>query len=117
MTFPKLFKISLLVLTVAVIGLALLPANANAQNKITCITGSSGCALCFDSCQDGVVCYGTACPDGSGGGGCIPCTSATNKQPLDLQKGTTHSKQSDKVLLAQLLSKDTEISQALKSLK
>ncbi|HEY5028464.1 MAG TPA: hypothetical protein VIK39_08660 [Candidatus Angelobacter sp.] len=114
MTFHKLFKISLLVLTVAAIGLVLLPASATAQSKITCINSGS-CALCFDQCQGGVICYGTACSDGSGGGGCVPCT-VSKKQPSDFQKGI-HGEQGDKVLLAQLLSKDSEVSQALRSLK
>lgn len=114
MTFHKLFKISLLVLTVAAIGLVLLPASATAQSKITCIDDGT-CALCFDSCQDGVICFGTACSDGSSGGGCVPCT-VSKKQPMNFQKGT-QGQQSDKALLAQLLSKDPEVAQALRSLK
>jgi hypothetical protein len=115
MTFHKLLKLSLLVLTVAVIGLVLLPANVNAQSKITC-TDDGTCATCHDQCQDGVICFGIACTGGGSSGGCVPC-SAANKQPLDFQNGTTHSKQSDKALLAQLLSKDTEVVRAMKSLK
>jgi hypothetical protein len=115
MSTHKLFKISILVLTVAAIGLVLLPASANAQGKITCIDDGT-CALCFDQCQDGVICYGTACSDGSSGGGCVPCT-VTQKHPLDFQKGTPHGEQGEKAILAQLLSKDPEVSQALRSLK
>jgi hypothetical protein len=114
MSTHNLFKISILVLTVAAICLVLLPANATAQSKITCINSGS-CAVCFDQCQDGVVCFGVACSDGSSGGGCTPCT-VTKKQPLDFQKGT-HGEQGDKALLAQLLSKDPEVVQALRSLK
>lgn len=115
MSFHKLLNISILVLAVAVIGLALLPASANAQSKITCIDDGT-CALCFDSCQDGVICFGTACSDGSSGGGCVPCT-VTKKQPLDFQKRTPHGEQGEKALLAQLLSKDTEVARAMRSLK
>ncbi len=114
MTFPKLFKISLLLLAIAAVGLVLLPASATAQSKITCINGTS-CTLCFDQCQDGVICYGTACDDGSGGSGCVPCT-VSKKQPMDFNK-SKQGEQSDKALLAQLLSKDLEVAQALKSLK
>jgi hypothetical protein len=114
MSTHNLFKISILVLAVAAIALVLLPANATAQSKITCISGTS-CTLCFDQCQDGVICYGTACSDGSSGGGCVPCT-VSKKQPMDIQKGT-HGEQSDKALLAQLLSKDPEVALALRSLK
>jgi hypothetical protein len=112
MTFHKLFKISLLVLAVAVIGLVLLPASANAQNPITC-TDDGTCATCHDQCQDGVICFGIACTGGGSSGGCVPCKSA-KAQPMDFQKKTT---QDDKVLMAQLLSKDSEVERALRSLK
>jgi hypothetical protein len=114
MSYRKLFKISILVLAVAAIALVLLPASATAQSKITCISGG-GCASCWGQCQNGFVCSSWGCSDGTSGGGCSPCVFA-QKQPSDLQKGT-HGEQRDKVLLARLLSKDPELSQALRSLK
>jgi hypothetical protein len=104
-----------LVLAVAVIGLALLPASANAQGKITCIEGG-GCASCWGQCQNGFVCSSWGCSDGTSGGGCSPCVFA-QKQPSDLQKGTPHGERGEKALLAQLLSKDTEVVRAMRSLK
>lgn len=116
MSTRKLFRISILLLTVAVIGIVLVSAStAHAASKITCIQSGS-CAVCFDECQDGVICSGVACSDGSSGGGCQPCT-VSKKQPGDFQKGTTHGEQGDNVVLAQLLAKDSEISQALRSLR
>jgi hypothetical protein len=112
MSYRKLFKISVLVLTVAAIGLVLLPANA--QNKITC-DGGAECVLCSDQCQDGLICWALVCSNGSASG-CTPCVE-TKKQPgSGFQKGT-HGEQGDKALLAQLLSKDPEVTQALRSLK
>jgi hypothetical protein len=113
MTFHKLLKISVLVLAVVVIGFVLLSVNANAtENPITC-TDDGTCATCHDQCQDGVICYGIACTGGGSTGGCIPCKAA-KAQPMDFQKKTT---QDDKVLLAQLMSKDPEVSQAMRSLR
>ncbi len=113
MTIPKFFKISPLVLTLAAIGLVLEPAST-AQSKINCISGG-GCTSCWDQCQNGFVCSAWSCSDGTSGSGCSPCVFA-QKQPSDLQRGR-QGEQGDKALLAQLLSKDSEISQALKSLK
>lgn len=114
MPFHKLFKISIVVLAVAAIGFVLLPARANAQNPVTCDIGAE-CALCSDQCQDGLICWALICPNGSASG-CTPCAE-TRKQLQDFQKGIKRGKQGDKALLAQLLSKDPEISQALRSLK
>lgn len=112
MSFHKLLKISILVLAVAAIGLVLLPARANAQNTITC-TAPQECQVCHDECQDGLICWAQVCVNGSAGW-CSPCFE-TKKHPMDFQKGIRSS--DDKALLAQLLSKDPEVSQALRSLK
>ncbi len=114
MSFDKLPKVLNLVLAVAAIGLILLPARANAQNPITCDVGAE-CALCSDQCQDGLICWALICPNGSASG-CTPCAE-TRKQPQGFQKWIRRGKQGDEALLAQLLSKDREISQALRSLK
>lgn len=111
MSFHKLFKVLILVLAVAAIGLILLPARANAQNTITC-TPPQECQVCHDECQDGLICWAQVCESGSASG-CFPCAE-TKKHPLDFRKETRGD---DTALLAQLLSKDLEISQALRSLK
>ncbi len=105
MTFPKLFKTSLLLLAIATIGLVLLPASATAQSKITCDDGPE-CFLCSDQCQDGLICWALICSNGSASG-CVPCVE-TKKQPWDFQK-KKHGEQDDKALLARLLSRDPEI--------
>ena|SRR6185312_9461854 len=112
MPFHRLLKISILVLMVATTGLVWLPPKANAQNTITC-TAPQECQVCHDECQDGFICYAEVCENGSASG-CFPCAE-TKKHPLDFQKRIRSS--DDKALLAQLLSNDLEISQALRSLK
>jgi hypothetical protein len=107
MSFEKYLRVSLAVVAVAVIGVALL--SASTAHADTCVLGSS-CVTCFDQCQDGVICSGFACSDGSQGGGCNPCV-VTKMQPGAFQK------RSEKVVLAELLSKDPELSQGLRSLR
>ena len=114
MSTHKLFKTSILVLVVVAIGLVLMPASANASNVITCDNGPE-CFLCADQCQDGFICWDMICSAGSVSG-CTPC-GETRKHPLDFQKGIRHGEQGDKALFAQLLSKDPEISRALRSLE
>jgi hypothetical protein len=113
MPFHKLFKILILVLAGTAIGLVLLPANANAQSKISCADAGE-CVVCTDECHDGFICFAFFCPNGTAGA-CSPCFE-TKKHPMDFLK-RTHGEQGDKVLLARLLSKDPEVSQALRSLK
>jgi hypothetical protein len=113
MSYCKYFRLSIVVLTVVVIGLVLVPGSATAQSKITC-DGGAECVLCSDECQDGLICWALVCSNGSASG-CTPCVE-TKKQPSDFQK-EKHGEQGDKALLAQLLSKDPEVAQALRSLK
>lgn len=116
MSFHKLFRISIAVSAIWGIGLFVVPAGI-AQSPITCTAFGVDCSICFDQCVNGVICQNLKCPGSPAVGSCGPCY-IVKKQPGDFQnqKGT-HGEQGDKVLLARLLSKDPEVSQALRSLK
>jgi len=115
MPIHRVCKISILMLTVVATVLILLPASTAHAQDIGCNVGPI-CSICFDQCVNGTMCHATVCTDGTSTYSCSPCY-VVKLQPGDFRKGTTHEEKGDKAILAQLLSKDPEVSQALRSLK
>jgi hypothetical protein len=115
MFYRERFKIIVLVLTGAAISLFVLPVLTAHAEESRCSIGPT-CSTCYDQCQDGIQCSAWVCSDGTSGSGCVKCYFA-KVQPGNYQKRDVQLEKEDKVLLAQLLSKDPEISQALRFLK